>query len=207
MVETDLDKAKRLINNFTLAEYEQESDFSDLHNVDLAYTTLTDCELDVQVTADLVDFKITYEFDGEVYNTEQYDSIGNMLESLECLSFDELIYVPDEIVERHLDSRRNNHNSRVEDKVIRIGKINYAASDNDFTIYGDGITTLVIDWVKREYYQVDQTYFIPWPEDEELDEAILEEKFFKESTMMTYDYRQKVTGGYYFVTVEKDVSI
>mgnify|MGYP007112961306 CR=1 FL=1 len=93
-----------------------------------------------------------------------------------------------------------------EKKVIRIGKVNYAADDNDFTIYDDGITTLVIDWVNHKYYQVDQSYFIPWSEDEELDENILEEKFFKESTMMTYDYRQKVTGGYYFVTVKKDVS-
>lgn len=91
-----------------------------------------------------------------------------------------------------------------EEKVVRIGKVNYAASDNDFTIYDDGITTLVIDWANHKYYQVDQSHFIPWSEDEELDETILEEKFFKESTMMTYDYRQKVTGGYYFVTVKKD---
>lgn len=200
-----LEEAKRLINEFTVAEYEQESDFSDLHNVGLAYTTLTDYELDVQATADLVDFKITYEFDGEVYNTEQYDSIGNMLESLESLSFDELIYVPDEIVERHLESRCSNDNSRNEDKVIRIGNANHAVNDNDFTIYDDGIVSLVIDWANHEYYQVDQSYFIPCQDDEELDEAILEEKFFKESTMMTYDYRQKVTGGYYFVTVNKEV--
>lgn len=91
-----------------------------------------------------------------------------------------------------------------EEKVVRIGKVNYAASDNDFDIYDDGVTTLVIDWVNHKWYQVDQSYFIPWSEDEEVDEAILEEKFFKESTMMTYDYRQKVTGGYYFVTVKKD---
>lgn len=205
-VDKELEKAKKLINEFTLAEYEQESDFSDLHNVGLAYTTLTDFELDVQVTADLVDFKITYEFDGEVYNTEQYDSIENMLESLEYLDFSELVYVPDEIVERHLDSICDSDNSMTkEKKVVRIGKVNYAVSDNDFTIYDDGITTLVIDWVNHKYYQVDQSYFVPWSEDEEVDEAILEEKFFKESTMMTYDYRQKVTGGYYFVTVKKDV--
>lgn len=205
--EENLEEAKRLINEFTVAEYEQESDFSDLHNVGLAYTTLTltDYELDVQATADLVDFKITYEFDGEVYNTEQYDSIGNMLESLESLSFDELIYVPDEIVERHLESRCSNDNSRNEDKVIRIGNANHAVNDNDFTIYDDGIVSLVIDWANHEYYQVDQSYFISCQDDEELDEAILEEKFFKESTMMTYDYRQKVTGGYYFVTVNKEV--
>lgn len=204
--EEKLEEAKRLINEFTIAEYEHESDFSDLHKVGLAYTTLTDFELDVQATADLVDFKITYEFDGEVYNTEHYDSIENMLKSLEYLDFSDLVYVPDEIVERHLNNICGSDNSMTkEEKVVRIGKVNYASSDNDFTIYDDGITTLVIDWVNHKYYQVDQSYFIPWSEDEEFDEAILEEKFFKESSMMTYDYRQKVTGGYYFVTVKKDV--
>ena len=68
--ETPLDKAKFFINEFCDAEYEQEADFSDLHNVGLAFTTLTDDELPIQVTADLVDFKITYEFDCEVYSTE-----------------------------------------------------------------------------------------------------------------------------------------
>ena len=61
------------------------------------FTTLTDDELPIQVTADLVDFKITYEFDGEVYNTEQYDSIEDMIENgLTGLDFSDLISVPDE---------------------------------------------------------------------------------------------------------------
>lgn len=50
------------------------------------------------MTADLVDFKITYEFDGEVYNTEQYDSIEDMIENgLTGLDFSDLISVPDEV--------------------------------------------------------------------------------------------------------------
>ena len=73
--ETPREKAKYLINDFREAEYREGADFNDLHNVGLAFTTLTDDELPIQVTADLVDFKITHEFDGEVYNTEQYESI------------------------------------------------------------------------------------------------------------------------------------
>lgn len=79
--ETPFDKAKFLINEFCEAEYRDGADFSDLHNVGLAFTTLTDDELPIQVTADLVDFKITYGFDGEIYNTEQYDSIEDMIEN------------------------------------------------------------------------------------------------------------------------------
>lgn len=47
-------------------------------NATLAFTTLTDDELPIQVTADLIDFKVTYEFDGEVYNTEQYSVLMSM---------------------------------------------------------------------------------------------------------------------------------
>ncbi len=100
--ETPLDKAKWLINDFCETEYREGADFSDLHNVGLAFTTLTDDELPIQVTADLVDFKITYEFDGEVYNTEQYDSIEDMIENgLTDLDFSDLVSVPDEVIERH----------------------------------------------------------------------------------------------------------
>ena len=100
--ETPLDKAKSLINDFCEAEYRQGADFDDLHNVGLAFTTLTDDELPIQVTADLVDFKITYEFDGEVYNTEQYDNIEDMIENgLTGLDFSDLVSVPDDVIDRH----------------------------------------------------------------------------------------------------------
>lgn len=100
--ETPLDKAKWLINDFCEAEYREGADFSNLHNVGLAFTTLTDDELPIQVTADLIDYKITYEFDGEVYNTEQYDGIEQMIENgLTGLDFSDLVSVPDEVIERH----------------------------------------------------------------------------------------------------------
>ena len=100
--ETPLDKAKWLINDFCEAEYREEADFSDLHSVGLAFTTLTDDELPIQVTADLVDFKITHEFDGEVFDTEQFDSIEDMIEKgLTGLDFSDLVSVPDEVIDRH----------------------------------------------------------------------------------------------------------
>ena len=100
--ETPLDKAKWLINDFCEAEYREGADFDDLHNVGLAFTTLTDDELPIQVTADLVDFKITHEFDGEVFDTEQFDSIEDMIENgLTDLDFSDLVSVPDEVIDRH----------------------------------------------------------------------------------------------------------
>lgn len=100
--ETPLDKAKWLINDFCEAEYHNGADFSDLHNIGLAFTTLTDDELPIQVTADLVDFKITHEFDGEVFDTEQFDSIEDMIENgLTELDFSDLVSIPDEVIDRH----------------------------------------------------------------------------------------------------------
>ena len=100
--ETPLDKAKWLINDFCEAEYRDGADFSDLHNIGLAFTTLTDDELPIQVTADLVNFKITHEFDDEVFDTEQFDSIEDMIENgLIGLDFSDLVSVPDEVIDRH----------------------------------------------------------------------------------------------------------
>lgn len=106
IIVSPLDKAKRYVNDFCESEYNSQGDFSDLHEVHIAYTTLTDDELPIQVSVDLVDYKITYEFDGEVFNTEQYDSIEEMNENaLSCLDFEDLIHVPDDVIERHTTSK------------------------------------------------------------------------------------------------------
>ena len=102
-----------IINDFCVDEYSDEADFSDLHNVSLAYTTLTDDELPVQVTADLADYKITYEFDGEVFNTDQYKSIEDMVENgLVGLDFDDLVDVPEDVIERHTQEIENDNSEK-----------------------------------------------------------------------------------------------
>ena len=101
--DTPLDKAKFLINEFCEAEYRDGADFSDLHNVSLAYTTLTDDELPIQVTADLIDHTISYDFDGEVFSVERYDSIEDMIENgLTGLDFTELVSIPESVIEKHI---------------------------------------------------------------------------------------------------------
>ena len=63
---------------------------------------LTDDELPIQVTADLIEHKISYEFDGEVFNTDKYDSLDDMIENaLTGLDFSDLVYVPDDVADRH----------------------------------------------------------------------------------------------------------
>ena len=107
--ERTLEKAKKLINDFCDREYSSTGDFSDLHNVSLAYTTLTDDELPIQVTADLVDFKITFELNGEKYNEEKYNSLEDLIDyELSNLDFDELVYVPDRVLEKYMSGGKSN---------------------------------------------------------------------------------------------------
>ena len=107
--ERTLEKAKKLINDFCDKEYGSTGDFNDLHNVSLAYTTLTDDELPIQVTADLVDFKITFELNGEKYNEEKYNSLEDLIDyELSNLDFDELVYVPDRVLEKYMSGGKSN---------------------------------------------------------------------------------------------------
>ncbi len=100
--DTSLDEAKYYIDSFCEAEYGDKADYSDLRNVGIAYTTLTDDELPVQTSVDLIRFKVTHEFDGEVFLTEPYDSLEDLIENqLKCLDFSDLVDVPDEVLEKH----------------------------------------------------------------------------------------------------------
>ena len=97
-----LDKAKALINDFCENEYGSPADFSDLHNVHLAYTTYTDDELPLQVTADLIDHAIIHEFNNVTFQAEMYDDLTQMIENgLTELDFDELVAISDEDIVRY----------------------------------------------------------------------------------------------------------
>ena len=97
-----LDKAKALINDFCESEYGSPADFSNLHNVHLAYTTYTDDELPLQVTADLIDHAIIHEFNNVTFQAEMYDDLTQMIENgLTGLDFDELVAISDEDIERY----------------------------------------------------------------------------------------------------------
>ena len=89
-----LEKAKQLINDFCLAEYESEADFSDLTRVGLAYTTTgEDEEHDIQVWADLVHCTMSYYIDDTRVRLDEYNSLDNMIAyDLEFLDFNELYH-------------------------------------------------------------------------------------------------------------------
>lgn len=94
--------AKELINEFTVIEFENDADFSDLSHIPIAYTTDEILEFPINVFVDLEKMKLVKrynnnsEFDSGVYFGESKDKMYMILGNLE---FDELVSVPDYVRE------------------------------------------------------------------------------------------------------------
>lgn len=94
--------AKELINEFTVIEFENDADFSDLSHIPIAYTTDEILEFPINVFVDLEKMKLVKrynnnsEFDSDVYFGESKDKMYMILGNLE---FDELVSVPDYVRE------------------------------------------------------------------------------------------------------------
>ena len=96
-----LERAKGLISDFCRSECGSEADFSDPTKIGVAYTTITDDEIPVQVNIDLVNFRLERYLDDEHLETRQYASLQELISNeLENLDFSDLIHVSDEDVEQ-----------------------------------------------------------------------------------------------------------
>ena len=98
--DAQLDRAKQIIRDFCAEGGEAEPDFSDLHRVEFAYSTTGDGEHHIQVSADLVDFRIVYEVDGKVSTTLQCHNLNDLNDHLIGLDFDEMIAFAEEQYEK-----------------------------------------------------------------------------------------------------------
>ena len=95
-----LEIAKEFINDFCVAEYGSPADFSDLEKVGIAYTTVTDEEIPIQVNADLIHYRMERYLDGQFLERRQYESLDELIQNeLAELDFDDLISVSDEELE------------------------------------------------------------------------------------------------------------
>jgi len=96
-----LARAKELIDDYCLREFGEPAEYDDLSQVDITFTTITDDEIPIQVTANLEDFRIERTLDDIQLDVRQYDSLDDMIEkALEYLDFHALISVSDEQLER-----------------------------------------------------------------------------------------------------------
>ena len=97
-----MERAKGLISDFCQSEYGAEADFSDPAKIGVAYTTVTDDEIPIQVNIDLVNYRLERYLDDEHLETRQYGSLQEIITNeLENLDFSDLIHVSDEDVEQH----------------------------------------------------------------------------------------------------------
>ena len=97
-----LERAKGLISDFCRSEYSSEADFSDPTKIGVAYTTVTDDEIPLQVNIDLVNYRLERYLDDEHLETRQYGSLQELIANeLENLDFSDLIHVSDEDVEQY----------------------------------------------------------------------------------------------------------
>lgn len=93
----ELDKAINYINDFCMDEYSSEADLSDLSNIFIAYTTDEDTDMEIQVTADLEQFRMLYAYGNSIVRTEQYESLEEMNRNvLSVLDFNDLITLSDD---------------------------------------------------------------------------------------------------------------
>ena len=100
-----LDRAKELIDQFCKAEYDSPADFSDLSQVGIGHTTVTDDEIPIQCYANLVDFRIERYLGETLIESRQSNSLEELIaHELENLDFSDLIYVTDEEVERYYEA-------------------------------------------------------------------------------------------------------
>lgn len=133
-----LDRAKGLINEFCQKEYGGEgADFSDLSEVNLAYTETEDGLHEIQSYVNLEDFRIVTMIDGQVVRMEPYESLQSLVENaLEALEFGDLVYVSEEELapyyEEHDDVDPNAIRQRLEDAGIVNGQL-----DDEEKINGD----------------------------------------------------------------------
>ena len=97
-----MERAKWLISDFCRGEYGSEADFSDPAKIGVAYTTVTDDEIPIQVNIDLVNYRLERYLDDEHLETRQYGSLQEIITNeLENLDFSDLIHVSDEDVEQY----------------------------------------------------------------------------------------------------------
>ena len=104
---SQLERAKTLIDEFCAYEYASQADFSDLSRVNIAYTTVGDEDIPLQVHVDLEGYKIERELDSKPLDARQYSSLQELIENeLECLDFQELVAVSEDKIRTALAALR-----------------------------------------------------------------------------------------------------
>ena len=113
--ETSLDRAKRLINEYSQREFESDADFSDLTSVGIAYTMTEDEDMPLEAVADLINCRINRYVNGKLVDCQEYDSLEDMIHiELEYMDFNDLVSFTDEQIAEARDRADTEDHSQLE---------------------------------------------------------------------------------------------
>lgn len=120
---SDLDIAKQHIADYYDREFGELAEFSDFSNISLAYTTDEEHNLPIQVYADLEQYKLIFEYDGNVVRDEQYNTLSEMNENaLSVLDFNDLVSLSDDKIVSVIPTKASDLPFKVGDNIEFQGK-------------------------------------------------------------------------------------
>ena len=103
----ELEEARQLINEYCLAVFDQEADYSDLSHVDLAFSATSDSEHTVEIFTDLAAFRLVYQVDGEIVHEIDCGSMSELNDYLANLDFDEMVAYANDRYQQEQANRGN----------------------------------------------------------------------------------------------------
>lgn len=108
-VVSELDMAKKYIEDFLDSEFSSTADFSNMKHIAIGYTEIGSEEQgdhSLQMEADLENFSVSYFIDEELAKTEKYDSLEQMnRDHLSVLSFEDMLHVGTTELDRILEEK------------------------------------------------------------------------------------------------------
>lgn len=120
---SDLDIAKQHIADYYDREFGELAEFSDFSNILLAYTTDEEHNLPIQVYADLEQYRLIFEYDGNVVRDEQYNTLSEMNENaLSVLDFNDLVSLSDDKIVSVIPTKASDLPFKVGDNIEFQGK-------------------------------------------------------------------------------------
>ena len=115
MAQAQLERAKWLINAYCMEVFEQEADFSDLSHVPLAFSSTSDSAHTVEISADLVSFRLSYLADGAEATAIQCAGFRDLNEFLANLDFDEMVAFAEEEYNKQQTQKKQTEVQQTED--------------------------------------------------------------------------------------------
>ncbi len=100
---SSLDRAKDLIDQYCMEEFSVPADFDDMAKIGIGYTTISDEEIPIEASVDLMEFRIERYLNDKLFDIRQYDSLEALISGeLEHLDFNELMDATDDEIAKSL---------------------------------------------------------------------------------------------------------